>query len=470
MADPDVVVVGAGPNGLTAAAVLARAGRSVLVVEAADRPGGGTRSAALTLDGVVHDVCSAIHPLALASPALRSLPLADHGLRWRQPDVPLAHVLDDGSAAVLHRSLDETVDGLGPDGARWRSLFGPIVDAGLTVSDALLSPTSLPRRPGPLVRFGWSGIRPATWVGRRLETEAAGGLLAGLAAHSILSLRAPATAGYALMLGALGHVVGWPVAEGGSQRIADALVALLGEAGGAIECDRTVASLDELPPRATVLLDLTPRQVVAVAGDRLPDRYRRTLERFRYGPGVHKVDWALDGPIPWSSPDAARAATVHVGGSLAEIAAAEEAVQRGRHPERPFVLVAQQTVVDPTRAPAGTHTGWAYCHVPHGSTVDMTDRIEARIEAVAPGFCDRILARHVMGPAAMEAHDANYVGGDIGGGAADLRQLVARPTLGLHPWRTPVPGLFLCSSSTPPGPGVHGMCGWHAAHEVLRTS
>ncbi|MEZ5322840.1 MAG: NAD(P)/FAD-dependent oxidoreductase [Microthrixaceae bacterium] len=291
---------------------------------------------------------------------------------------------------------------------------------------------------------------------------------AGLASHSILSLRSPVTAGYGIMLGTLAHLVGWPMAEGGSQRIADSLVGLLEERGGAVECGRRVRSLSELPNAATVLLDLTPRQVVAVAGERLPDRYRRRLERFRYGPGVHKVDWALDGPIQWTSPEVERAATVHIGGSMAEVAAAEEQVQRGRHPERPFVLLAQQSLFDATRVPAGVQAAWAYCHVPNGSTVDMTERIEAQIERFAPGFRDRVIGRHVMGPAAMEEHDSNYIGGDINGGIADLRQFVARPTLGLHPWRTPVEGLYLCSSSTPPGGGVHGMCGWHAAQEVLR--
>ncbi len=467
--DPDVVVVGAGPNGLTAAVVLAMAGRRVLVVEAAPTPGGGTRSAELTLPGFVHDVCSAIHPLGLASPALRSLPLADHGLRWVHPDVPLAHVVDGEAPAILHRSVEDTADGLGPeDGPVWRALFGSLVDAGTALSDGLLSPLAIPpRHPVALARFGPPGILSASRLGRRFASARGSGLFAGLAAHSILSLRAPATAGYGLMLGMLAHRVGWPMAEGGSQRIADALVSLLAAHGGSVECGREVRSLAELPSTATVLLDLTPRQVIAIAGDRLPDRYRGRLARFRYGPGVHKVDWALDGPVPWTDPAVAGAGTVHLGGSLAEVAAGEEDVMQGRHPERPFVLLAQPSRFDPSRAPDGRHTVWAYCHVPAGSTVDMTDRIEDRIEAHAPGFRDRILARHVMGPAAMERYDANYIGGHINGGAGDLRQFVARPTLGLHPWRTPVEGLYLCSSSTPPGPGVHGMCGWHAAHEVL---
>ena len=472
MAD-DAIVVGSGPNGLVAAITLAGAGMKVRVIEAADRPGGGLRSAELTVPGVTHDVCSAVHPLGIGSPALRALPLEDHGLEWVTPEVSVAHVLHGGRAALLHRSLDDTVVGLGPDGAHWRDLVEPMVDAGFDLTDGLLSPLSLPPdHPLTLARYAWTGARPASWVRRRFATDEAGGLWAGLAGHSTLALSHPLTAGYALMLATLGHLVGWPVARGGSQAIADALVSLLEERGGVIECGRRVTSLDELhvgpADRVAVLLDVTPRQVIAIAGRHLPDRYRRRLARFRYGPGVHKVDWALDGPVPWTNAGVARSATVHLGGSFAEVAASEAAVDAGRHPERPFVLFAQPTVVDPTRAPEGTHTAWAYCHVPNGSTFDMTERIEAQVERFAPGFRDRIVGRHVMGPAAMERHDANYIGGDISGGVADLRQFVARPTLGLHPWRTPVDGLYLCSSSTPPGAGVHGMCGWHAAQDVLR--
>jgi phytoene dehydrogenase-like protein len=467
--DPDAVVVGSGPNGLVAAITLAGAGWRVLVVEAADRPGGGTRSAELTLPGVVHDVCSAIHPLGVGSPVLRSLPLADHGLEWVQPEVPLAHVLDGGRAALLRRSVDDTATGLGADGQPYRNLFGPAVRAGFGLTDGLLSPLSLPpRHPLTLARYGWTGIRPATWVVRRFSSDEARGLFAGLAGHSILSLSALSTTGYGVMLGVLGHLVGWPLPRGGSHAIADALVSLLRERAGEVECGRPVTSIDELPPARAVLLDLTPRQVVAIAGPRLPPRYVRRLERFRYGPGVFKLDLALDGPIPWSNPEVTRSATVHLGGGFEEIAAGEAEVQRGGHPERPFVLLAQPTLFDPTRAPEGTHTVWAYCHVPNGSTVDMADRIEAQIERFAPGFRDRIIGRHAMGPAAVEAHDANHIGGDINGGAADFRQFVARPTWGLHPWATPTEGIYLCSSSTPPGGGVHGMCGWHAAQEVLR--
>ena len=463
----DAVVVGAGPNGLVAAITLAQAGWRVHVMEAASEPGGGTRSAELTLPGVIHDVCSAIHPLGLASAALRALPLADHGLSWVHPDVPVAHPLDGGRAALLHRSVAETADGLGADGGAYRRMMAPLVDQGLV--DSLLAPFGVPRAPILLARYGLTGIRSAVGVGRsKFDTPEARGLFAGLAGHSILSLNAPSTAGYGLMLGMLGHLVGWPMAQGGSRSIATALVSVLESLGGTVECNRPITNLDELPAARATLLDLTPRQVIALAGDRLPSGYRSRLERFRYGPGVWKVDWALDGPTPWANPGCGRAATVHLGATLEEIAAAEDDVQRGRHPEHPYVLFVQQSLFDPTRAPDGTHTAWAYCHVPNGSTVDMTARIEAQVERFAPGFRDRIIGRHVMGPAAMESHDGNYIGGDINGGMADLRQFVGRPVLSPVPWRTPVDGLYLCSSSTPPGGGVHGMCGHHAARAVLR--
>ena len=470
MGDAEAIVVGSGPNGLVAAIALAQAGWSVSVLEAGPRPGGGTRSEELTLPGVVHDVCSAIHPLGLASPAFRAMPLGEHGLEWVQPEVPLAHPLDGGRAALLHRSLAETADGLAADGRSYRNLFGPFVRSGFDLTDDILSPFTLPQRhPLALAQFGVIGVQPATRIDRlRFETEEAGGLLAGLAAHSMLPLGSLGTAGFAMVLGGLGHMVGWPMARGGSQSIADALVHLLESLGGSVVCDSAVTSLDDLPPAEAVLLDLTPRQVLSVAGHRLPARYSRRLRRYRYGPGVFKIDWALAGPIPWSNTEAARAATVHLGGSMSEIAASEREMARGGHPERPFVLLAQQSLFDPSRAPNGIQTAWAYCHVPNGSTFDMTERVERQIERFAPGFRDLVLDRHTMGPAAAQSHNANYVGGDINGGAADLRQMVIRPTPGLHPWATPVDGLYLCSSSTPPGGGVHGMCGWHAAAEVLR--
>jgi phytoene dehydrogenase-like protein len=469
------VVVGAGPNGLVAAITLARAGWDVTVFEAAAVPGGGMRTEELTLPEVLHDVCSAIHPLAVGSPAFREIaasdtPLTAHGLEWVHPDVPVAHPLDGGRVALLHRSVDDTADGLGSDAKAYRRLFGPFVEAGFDLTDGLLSPFSIPpKHPVTLARYGAVGILPAHTVARRgFDTDEARALFAGLAGHSILDLKAPVTAGYGLMLGVLAHLVGWPLAKGGSQQIADALVSVLEGLGGRVECDRRIESLAELPAADAVLLDLTPRQVLAVAGAAVPDRYRRALTGYRYGAGVFKLDWALDGPIPWANADCARAATVHLGGTLDEITASESDVQGGGHPERPYVLLSQPSLFDSSRAPDGVQAVWAYCHVPNGSTVDMTDRIEAQLERFAPGFRDRIIGRHAMDTIAVEAHGANYIGGDINGGVADFRQFVRRPTLGLHPWKTPIDKVYLCSSSTPPGGGVHGMCGWHAAQEVMR--
>ena len=468
-------MVGAGPNGLVAAITLARAGWDVTVFEAASRPGGGTRTEELTLPGVLHDVCSAIHPLAVGSPAFREIaasdtPLEAHGLEWIHPEVPVAHPLDGGRAALLHRSVAETADGLGVDAKAYRRLFGPFVDAGFDLTDGLLSPFTIPpKHPITLARYGAVGILPAHTVARRgFDTDGARALFAGLAGHSILDLRAPVTAGYGLMLGVLAHLVGWPLAKGGSQQIANALVAVLEVLGGRVECDRRITSLQELPPADAVLLDLTPRQVLSVVGDAMPGRYRKALTGYRYGAGVFKLDWALDGPIPWTNAECARAATVHLGGTLEQITAAEADVQHGGHPEQPYVLLSQPSLFDASRAPDGLQAVWAYCHVPNGSTFDMTKRIEAQVERFAPGFRDRIVGRHAMDTVAVEAHGANYIGGDINGGIADFRQFVRRPTLGLHPWKTPIDGVYLCSSSTPPGGGVHGMCGWHAAHEAMR--
>ncbi len=464
----DAVVVGSGPNGLVAAIELATAGWKVLVVEAGQRPGGGTRTEELTLPGFAHDVCSAIHPLGVASPALRDLPLAHHGVQWVHPEVPLAHAVAPGRSAIQHRSLEATADGLGTDGAAWRALLGPSVRAGLALSDSLLAPLDLPpAHPLHLARFGAPGIRSAASLNRRFRGDLAPALLAGLAGHSVLDLRSPVTGGFGLLLGTLAHTVGWPMARGGSQAIADALVSLLVERGGEVRCGHRVASLDELPPARAVLCDVTPRQLVSLAGDRLPDRYRRALGRYRYGPGAFKVDWALDGPVPWTDPELHRAGTVHLGGTADQVLRSEHDVTHGRHPAEPFVLLAQQSRFDPTRAPDGRHTLWGYCHVPHGSDVDMTERIESRIERFAPGFRDRVLARRTAGPAALEAHNANYVGGDIAGGVSDLRQFAFRPVPSIRPWATPVRGLYLCSSSTPPGGGVHGMCGRAAARCVL---
>ena len=469
MGNPDAVVVGAGPNGLVAAVTLARAGWHVMVLEAAATPGGGLRTAALTDTGFLHDVCAAVHPLALASPAFGALPLAEHGVRWISPAVPLAHPLDRDRAVLLERSVDDTALRMGTDRPAYRSLFEPFVEHGQAIVDGLLSPLSVPRAPVPLARFAWSALRSADRLARaRFATEEPRALLAGMASHSMLRLDARGTAGYGTFLGMLGHLVGWPLVEGGSQRLADALVAILRAHGGEIVTSTEVTSLDELPPARAIVLDVTPRQLLRIAGERLPDGYVRALRRFRYGPGAFKIDWALDGPIPWAASEVATAATVHVGGTIDEIAASEAAVQAGRHAERPFVILVQPSGFDASRAPAGKHAVWAYCHVPHGSDVDQTEAIERQIERFAPGFRDRVIARHTMNPLGLEAYNANYVGGDIIGGAGDLRQLVTRPVISTHPWRTPLPGVYLCSSSTPPGGGVHGMCGWHAARAVLR--
>ncbi|HZB96208.1 MAG TPA: NAD(P)/FAD-dependent oxidoreductase [Herpetosiphonaceae bacterium] len=465
----DAIIVGSGPNGLAAAITLARAGRSVLVLEAEETIGGGTRSAELTLPGFIHDICSAVHPLGVASPFFQSLPLEEYGLEWVYPSVQLAHPLDDGSAVLLERSVEATAEGLGDDRDTYRKLMAPLVRDWDKIGPTLLSPKPLPRYPITLARFGLYGIRSAQGLAKSAFTGTrARALFAGMAAHSILPLDQPLTAGVGLLFAALGHKVGWPVARGGSQQIADALSCYLRSLGGEIVTGMRVESVDQLPPAQAVLFDVTPRQLLRITGERLPAGYRRQLTHYRYGPGVFKLDWALDGPIPWTAAECARAASVHLGGTLEEIAASERAVGRGEHPERPFVLLAQQTVCDPTRAPAGKHTAWAYCHVPNGSTWDMTDRIEGQIERFAPGFRQRILARSIMGPAAMEQHDANYIGGDINGGVQDIWQFYTRPVIRLNPYSTPAKGLFICSSSTPPGGGVHGLCGYFAAQTALR--
>ncbi|MGH8861315.1 MAG: phytoene desaturase family protein [Jatrophihabitantaceae bacterium] len=465
----DAVVVGAGPNGLVGALTLARAGRRVLLVEATGRVGGAMRTEELTLPGFRHDVGAAVVPLALASPAMRGLGLPDSS--WAHPPVPLAHPLDDG-AAVVHRSVDATARGLGRDAAVWRALVGHVAAAGDRLVDALLSPLSIgaaARAALPLTRFGTTGLLPASVLGRlAFRTDAGRALFAGLCGHAVLPLRALSTSGYGVLLGGLAHRVGWPVVRGGTSQLAEALATRLTAAGGEIVTGTPVRTLADLPPAPITLLDLTPRQVLAVAGDRLPDRYRARLARYRYGPGVCKLDWALDGPVPWRDPAVRGAGTVHLGGTFAELARSELDVARGRHPERPYVLCVQPSVADPSRAPEGKHVLWAYCHVPNGSTRDMTAAVEAQVERFAPGFGELVLARHVLTASALEAFDANLVGGDIGGGAADLRQFVARPTLSAHPWATPVRGLYICSSSTPPGGGVHGMGGRHAAELAMR--
>jgi phytoene dehydrogenase-like protein len=464
----DVVVVGSGPNGLAAAIALATRGRSVVVREAQATIGGGARTLPLTLDGFRHDVCSAIHPLAAGSPFFRTLPLERHGLTWIHPDAPLAHPVDDGPAVILERSIEATAEHLdAADRAAWRRRFEPLASGFDDLVPELLGPLPhVPRRPLLLARFGLPALLPATWLARALfRGERARALFGGSAAHALIPLDWPASAAFGLMLTSAAHAVGWPFPRGGTQALTDALVAHLRELGGEVIADAPVDDVDELDAR-TVLFDVGPPTLLRIAGRHLPARYRRRLERFRYGPGTFKLDWALSGPIPWRDPAVGRAATVHLGGTLAELADSERAPWEGRVARRPYVLFAQPSLFDPTRAPPGKHTAWGYCHVANGAEVDMTEAIEAEVERQAPGFRDLILARHVTSPAGMVAKNANLVGGDLSGGANTAWQLLARPRI-LDPYR--IPGgrdWWLCSASTPPGGGVHGMCGWQAARRV----
>jgi phytoene dehydrogenase-like protein len=466
---PEAVVIGSGPNGLAAAIALARAGVSVLVVEAAGEPGGGMRSRALTLPGFVHDVCSAVHPTGFLSPFFRQLPLAQHGLVWRFPRASVAHPLDDGPAVMLVRSLEQTCAGLGRDGRAWRRLVAPFLDDPHALLADAMAPLRLPSHPIQLLRFGLRAAFSANRLARLLfREERARALLAGLAGHSVLPLTQPLTAAMGVLFAVTAHVVDWPVAEGGSQSIARALVSYLQSLGGRVETGRRIERLAELGDARVVLFDTSPDQLAQIAGDALPAGYRRRLGRYRYGPGVFKLDWALDGPIPWRDPACREASTVHVGGTLEEICASERDMFRGRHAERPFLILCQQSESDPTRAPAGRHTGYAYCHVPHGSTLDRTEAIEGQVERFAPGFRDRILARHAMTAADFERYNPNYRGGAITGGVADALQLWTRPVARLDPYATPNPRLFICSAASPPGGGVHGQCGYWAARSALR--
>jgi len=465
----DGVIVGSGPNGLAAAIVLARAGLSVLVLEAQEQIGGGTRSDALTLSGFTHDVCSAVHPMAAASPFLRTLPLKDHGLEWIHPQYPLAHPSDDGSVTVLERSVEKTCQSLGVDGNSYMRLVAPLVEKWDLLQQEILGPISFPRHPLIMARFGIHAIQPASRLAKsQFKSGQARALFAGLAAHSLMPLESWGTSAVGLVLASLAHVTGWPIAKGGSQRIADALASYLRSLGGEIVTGVRVRSQRDLPPSRVVLCDLSPRGLLQIAGERFPMSYRRALERYRYGPGVFKVDWALRGPIPWTARQCAQAGTVHLGGTISEIALYELDSCRNVHSKHPFVLLAQPSLIDPSRAPAGCHVAWAYCHVPSGSGLDMTDRIEIQVERFAPGFRDLILARSTKSPAQLEAENPNLVGGNITGGANSLRQLFFRPTSRLY--QTPVKGLFLCSASTPPGAGVHGMCGYHAAMRALASA
>ena len=469
-AEHDAIVVGSGPNGLAAAITLARAGCTVRVLEANATIGGGVRSAELTLPGFVHDVCSAIHPLALSSPFFQTLPLARHGLEWIQPPVALAHPLDEGSAACLYRDLEKTGDSLGEDGRAWCGLMRPFVRNWKNLAGEFLQPVlHLPRHPIAFFNFGNAGLASGRMMARaRFKKDPARALFAGMAAHSFLPLEACGSAAFGLVLGAAGHAVGWPLPRGGAQSIANALAACLRELGGEVETNCRIGNLTQLPQARAVLFDTTCWQFARIAGEQLPARYRKRLERFRHAPGVFKIDYALSEPVPWRATACRSAGTLHLGGTVDEIAAGERAVAGGRHPARPFVLVAQQSLFDPTRASGGRHTLWAYCHVPHGSGRDMTEAIEHQIERFAPGFRDCVLARHTLDPARLERANPNLIGGDINGGASNLWQLIARPVVSPTPYRTPVPGFYLCSSSTPPGGGVHGMCGYHGARAALR--
>jgi phytoene dehydrogenase-like protein len=465
----DAIVVGAGPNGLCAAIALAREGLTVLLLEPSPSVGGGARSQELTLPGFVHDVCSAIHPVARLSPFLRSVGALESRVEWLNPPAAVAHPLDDGDAVLLEPDLDLTASALGDDGPAWRALHAAMVDRPDAIFPDLLGPLGWPRDPLGFVRFGLTGMRPAaSLASERFSTPRARALFAGCAAHSILPLTWPFSSAFGLVLSAAGHVVGWPFPRGGSQRHSDALADELRALGGEIVTDMTVRSLADLPDARVVLFDVAPRALAHIAKDELPSGYCRRLRAFRHGPGAFKLDWALDGPIPWRNPAVARAATVHVGGTLEEIAQSEQACWSDRPSSRPFVLLAQHSLFDGARAPAGRHTAWAYCHVPTGCVEDRTEVIERQIERIAPGFRDRILARAARGPGEMERDNANLVGGDISGGSNDLTQLLTRPVIALVPYATPNPRLFLCSASTPPGAGVHGMCGWHSARTALR--
>lgn len=464
----DVVVVGSGPNGLTAAIVLAQQGLAVCLLEAAQTAGGGTRSSELTVPGFIHDECSAVHPLGIGSPFFKTLALERYGLQWVQSPSPLAHVMTDGSAVLLERSLDETVRGLGVDGPAYHRLLRPFVDEFDPLIEMLLAPLKFPRRPFLMGRFGLKALRSMEGLARSTFKEArASAMLAGIAAHAMIPLDQWATASFGLVLAAAGHAVGWPIARGGSQAIANALLAHFKSLGGELVLGQKVIRLDALPTADVTMFDVGPRQLLSIAGDALPASYHRKVNRFRYGPGAYKVDWALNAPIPWKDPACGRAVTVHLAGTMGDIVAAQKAVNQGALPERPFVLLGQPSIVDDTRAPKGMHTVWAYCHVPNGSPIDATKAIEAQIERYAPGFKDCVVARHTRSALALEAHNPNNVGGDINGGLSDLPQLFFRPVLRADPYSTPNPGIFLCSSSTPPGGGVHGMCGYWAARSAL---
>ena len=467
-ADYDAVVVGAGPNGLAAAITLRQSGLSVLLLEAGDTVGGGMRTAELTLPGFKHDVCSAIHPMAMASPFFKTLPLQAHGLEYVFPQISAAHPFDDGSAALLYGSAEDTAKLLGDDERQYLSLLQPVVNDWLKLSEDILAPLHFPKHLRAMTQFGIRGIASASEVSKKFSTRDAKALWAGMAAHSIQPLSHRATAAFALVLMAGGHTIGWPMAKGGSQSIANALSSYFTSIGGKIITGARVSSLKDLPLSKVTLFDITPSQLLKIAGDSFSWLYQRQLKRFLYGPGIFKIDWALDGPIPFSAAECRYAGTVHLGNTIEEISFAEQQTWNGCHADKPFVLLAQQSLFDSSRAPEGKHTAWAYCHVPNGSLKDMTQAIENQVERFAPGFRSLVLAKHVYNTAGMENYNANYVGGDINGGAMTIGQLFARPALRISPYRTSAKGIYICSSSTPPGGGVHGMCGHHAARQALK--
>jgi phytoene dehydrogenase-like protein len=466
--DYDAIVIGSGPNGLAAAITLKHAGLNVLLIEGKGTIGGGLRTAEMTLPGFKHDICSAIHPLAIASPLFSTLPLRAHGLEFILPTFAAAHPFDGGKAAILDSAVENTARILGRDNKSYQRLIRPVVNDWNHIVKSILGPLSYPRHPIALANFGLKALLPAQLLATRFSTKEARGLWAGMAAHSILPLSYFATSAIALVLLAAGHVKGWPIPKGGAQSIATALASYFTSIGGKIQTDFFVHSLEQLPSSHAVIFDITPRQLLAIAGHRFSALYKKQLENYRYGMGVFKVDWALGGPIPFTAAECRMAGTVHLGNTLEEIALAEREAWKGNHPEKPFVLLAQQTLFDLTRAPEGKHTAWAYCHVPNGSTVDMTDAIEKQVERFAPGFRERILAKSTMNTAQMEEYNPNYIGGDINGGAFTVGQIFTRPVLRFSPYRTSAKGLYICSSSTPPGGGVHGMCGYHAALRALK--
>jgi len=466
--DYDAVVVGSGPNGLAAAILLQQHGLSVLLLEGKDKIGGGLRTEELTLPGYHHDVCSAIHPMAAASPFFQTLPLHDHGLQYLYPETAAAHPFDDGTAAVLKKSITETAVLLGEDSNGYINLIQPLVNNWPDIAADVVAPLHFPKHPFKMACFGLNALTSATHLSKRFKTEQAKGLFAGMAAHSIQPLSNFATSAIALVLMVNGHLKGWPVPKGGSKNIASALAWYFVSLGGKIETNTYITSLGQLPSAKVILFDVTPKQLLTIAGHQFSSIYKWQLERYRYGMGVFKIDWALDDVIPFKAETARQAGTIHIGGTLQEIAQSEQQTSQGGHPDKPFVLLAQQSLFDETRAPAGKHTGWAYCHVPNGSDKDITENIEQQVERFAPGFRERILARHTFNTSQLEGYNPNYIGGDINGGIIDLAQLFTRPALRSSPYRTSEKGLYICSSSTPPGGGVHGMCGYHAARRALK--